>query len=310
MPIHPLDILDLPVILKYRHQVLPLDSARSAIHGNPLGFKLLFSYMNPRREISTAICRQKGRSLLGQVTHLDGSPHAKLSFIAPGDGLDAAAADLLDYLAKQAGEWGCLHVLAEVDEESSFFPLLRKAGYSMYAWQRIWKITHSLEKSGDDRWGETSETDLISIQNLYAQIVPAMLQPIEPLPRQAVGMVCRQNGELQAFIHLTYGQAGIWIQPLIHPEAGCLSEWMSSLFSSIPNRFNQPVYVCVRSYQAWLENLLEDIGGEAGNRQAVMIKHLAAYKRVEEALPAKNKEPAWAKPATPVAQVKNNDGEL
>jgi hypothetical protein len=34
------------------------------------------------------------------------------------------------------------------------------------------------------------------------------------------------------------------------------------------------VYLCVRSYQAWLEPVLADLGARAGERQAVMVKHL------------------------------------
>jgi hypothetical protein len=45
--------------------------------------------------------------------------------------------------------------------------------------------------------------------------------------------------------------------------------------SHLPDRRNRPVYVCVRSYQAWLEPVLADLGAKAGQRQAVMVKHLA-----------------------------------
>jgi hypothetical protein len=321
MPVRPLDILDLPAIYKYRRQVVALDSARAATHGNLLGFKALLSYLNPRSEISTAIYQQNGNTLLGQVTHTDGSPHANLAFLAPVESSEAAEADLLDYLAKQAGAggWGCLHVLAEVDEGSPLVKSLRQCGFSLYAWQRVWKLPQPAPPAGgaggsdeDNSWTETQEIDLVSIQNLYSQIVPAMLQPIEPLPRRATGLVCHHQGELQAYLNLTYGPTGIWTQPLIHPDAGCLAEWMSAMQTSIPNRLNRPVYVCVRSYQAWLESLLEELGAQAGQRrQAVMIKHLAAMKWAEESLPVKKADAhaAWAKPATPVARIKPTDGE-
>jgi hypothetical protein len=313
MSVRSLDLLDLPVIYKYRRQVVLLDSARAVTHGNPLGFNALLSYLNPRHEISTAIYTRNGTTLLGQVTHTDDSPHANLAFLAPAAISEAAEADLLDYLAKQAGEWGCLHVLAEVDENSPLFRSLRQAGYSLYAWQRVWKVTHPtdrLQPGRENLWADTGEADLVSIQSLYSQIVPAMLQPVEPLPRRATGLVCRQKGELQAYFNLTYGPTGIWTQPLIHPDAGCLSDWMAAMLASIPNRLNRPVYVCVRSYQAWLESLLEELGAMAGERQAVMIKHLAVLKRAEEALPAKKAEPAWAKPATPVAHINHPDGDV
>jgi hypothetical protein len=274
-----------------------------------MGLNAMLSYLNPRREISTAIYQQNDGILLGQVTHSNGSPHANLAFLAPDESAALAQAALLDFLSVQAGEWGCLSLLAEVDECSPVFKTLRQAGFSMYAWQRVWKLNDPVEPGGENLWNETVETDLITIQSLYNQIVPAMLQPVEPLPRHAAGLVCHQAGDLQAYISLIYGPAGIWVQPLIHPDADCLPEWMTSMLTSIPNRRNRPVYVCVRSYQAWLESMLEELGASAGERQAVMIRHLAVRKRVEEALPAKKVEPAWAKPATPVARINHTDSE-
>jgi hypothetical protein len=43
-----------------------------------------------------------------------------------------------------------------------------------------------------------------------------------------------------------------------------------------------------RSYQSWLEPLIEDLGAETGPRQAVMVKHLAAAQKASRAfaLPA------------------------
>ena len=64
---------------------------------------------------------------------------------------------------------------------------------------------------------------------------------------------------------------------------------------------NRPVYVCVRSYQAWLETVLEDLGAEAGTRQAVMVRRLAKTVKAEEQVSAMDK--VLVKPAAPVARM-------
>ena len=46
------------------------------------------------------------------------------------------------------------------------------------------------------------------------------------------------------------------------------------------------MYLCVRSYQTWLEPVLEDLGALAGPRQAVMVKHLARIIKDEQAVKA------------------------
>jgi hypothetical protein len=309
MPVRPLDILDLITLYNYRNRVVALDSARALTRGNLTGLTSMLSYLNPRTGIATAISLHEEDILLGQVTHTNGSPSASLAFLAPEESSLQVQNSLLDHLSVQAGAWGCLALLAEVDECSPVFKALRQSGFSMYAWQRIWKLNEVEGPAQEDLWNETVDLDLIPIQGLHNLIVPAMLQPIEPMPRYASGLVCRQSGEIQAAVNLVYGPAGIMAQPLIHPDAACLPEWLSAMLASIPNRRNRPVYVCVRSYQAWLESMLEELGASAGERQAVMVRHLSVRKFAEEALPVKQVESAWAKPATPVARIKPGDAE-
>ena len=64
------------------------------------------------------------------------------------------------------------------------------------------------------------------------------------------------------------------VQPFVHPDTDDIDGKMKDLAVQIPNRRGRPVYVCVRSYQSWLENALEQIGAEPGPSQALMVKHL------------------------------------
>jgi hypothetical protein len=69
-----------------------------------------------------------------------------------------------------------------------------------------------------------------------------------------------------------------------------VSEKLSALIGNLPDRRNRPVYVCVRSYQAWLEPVLADLGAKSGQRQAVMVKHLVHM--VKETAVARASQPA------------------
>jgi hypothetical protein len=283
MTVRSLDLLDLPSLPRYRRDVLPLDSARTLTRGNPLGAVALLAYLNPRRHLYTAICTGDGLSLMGQVVQSEGETFARLTFLAPNELLGAGEAPLLEHLSGQAGEWGALHLLAEVDERSKAFNSLRQVGFAMYAWQRVWKLA-TPSKEIEAGWQETDSSDIPAIQSLYSQIVPALIQPVEVMPRKPGGLVCRSNGKIQAYVGLTYGPAGIWVQPLIHPDAEAVPERITALFHNLPDRRERPVYVCVRSYQAWLEGVLEDLGASAGPRQAVMVKHLTVA--IKSAQPA------------------------
>jgi hypothetical protein len=76
------------------------------------------------------------------------------------------------------------------------------------------------------------------------------------------------------------------LTPLIHPEATDAGARVAALTHSLPDRRGRPVYLCVRSYQAWLEAVLADLGAVAAGRQAVMVKHLARMVKSEQAVKA------------------------
>jgi hypothetical protein len=66
------------------------------------------------------------------------------------------------------------------------------------------------------------------------------------------------------------------------------------------------VYVCVRSYQAWLETALEDLGAEPGPRQAVMVRRLVKTIKETQAVQVMEKVLAKAKPAAPATRIESD----
>ena len=230
-----------------------------------------------------------------------------MTFLAPAEYVNQLAAALLDHLAAQAGEWGAFHLLAEVDEDSPVFRTLRNSGFAMYAWQRAWKLPILDAGSDQGSWRQADEMDWPAIQSLYGQIVPALLNPVEALPIQVAGLVCRPEGNLQAYITVKSGPAGVWIQPLIPPDSVCVSEQLTGLASGKTGWRPRNVYVCVRSYQAWLESVLEDLGAEAGPRQAVMVRRLAKTIKELQSVPAMEQVLVKAKPAAPISRIENKE---
>jgi hypothetical protein len=308
MTVRSLDILDLPFLARYRQDVLSLDSARMLTRGNPIGAMALLSYLNPSRQLYTAVSTENGDSLMGQVILKNDEPSARLTFLAPAEKLNGLTLPLLDHLTRQAGEWGALHILAEVDEDSPAFKFLRKAGFAMYAWQRAWKLPRWKRKAGQSPWREAEEFDWPAVQSLYGQIVPALLQPIENLPKEASGLVCRPEGNLQAYIAVDSGTRGVWLQPLVPPDSACAAEQLTAIMGVIAGAQRLPIYMCVRSYQAWLESALEELGAEAGARQAIMVKRLAMVIKETQAVPVLEKALVKAKPAAPVSRIVKSPG--
>ncbi len=305
MTVRSLDLLDFPFLLRYRRGILPLDSARFLTHGNPLGAAALLSYLNPHRNLYTAVSTENGDSLMGQVTLNERETSARLTFLAPAEKVNGLALPLLDHLTKQAGEWGALHLLAEVDEDSPAFKTLRQAGFAMYAWQRVWKLPERRTDGGETSWREAGETDWPSVQSLHGQIIPALLQPVENLPKQVSGLVCSTESGLQAYAAFCSGPEGIWLQPLVPPDSACGPEQVTGLARAVAGGGRRPVYVCVRSYQAWLESVLEELGAQVGPRQAVMVRRLAKTVKEPQSVQVMEKALAKVKPAAPVTRIKS-----
>ena len=285
MPPRPLDLLDLPTLYRYRSEAVSLDSVRFLTRGNPLGAAGFMSYFNPAKHLYTAINQENGTTLLGGVIQTNGDTFAKLVYLAPEANLTHASLPaLIEHLSAEAGKWGAFHVLAEIEEGSDAFPALRRAGFSVYAWQRIWDISDIAAGEGSCGWAPIQDVTLPAVQSLYHQIVPPLLQPVEQAPKQAVGLVCDESS--RCYVHISYGVHGIVFTPLIHPEATGVAAMLASLLNQLPDGRGRPVYMCVRSYQAWLEPALEDLGGKAATRQAVMVKHLVRMVKEEQTVRA------------------------
>jgi hypothetical protein len=320
MTVRPFDWRDLPALHRHRNQVLFLDSMRLLTQGPrliPAG--ALFSYFAPATGIFTYRSTVDGSSngsqttLLGQVIHPAGAASARLSFIAPDSALDSnSLPELLELIGAEIGERGGYHLLADVDEQDPAFERLRKAGFAIYARQRIWQLTGPPEgEPASTPWRAGTSRDCLHVRILYSDLVPGLVQQVEPPPaNRPRGLVCFENGELVAYVEVRYGPRGIWAQPFIHPDAEKVAVRLVDLLNDFPYRRGRPVYLCVRSYQSWLESAIEELGAEAGPRQAVMVKRLALPQKVARPYVLPALEGGRAEVTAPITQsrvVRNYD---
>jgi hypothetical protein len=307
--LRPTDWRDLRVIHKNRSKGLYLDTARVLTRGGSFAAGVLRSFFLSATNAFTWICTDEcEQPVLGQFAHIPGNPFARLILLAPDEALESdITVDLLEGLARQAGEHGAFHLIAEIPEESSAFESMRKAGFVVYARQRVWK----LQENGEGYkvaipWITAAKEKINAAQSLYHNLVPGLVQQIEPLPSRNVGgLVCHEKGELLGYVDLKSGPRGIWAQPFIHPDTVDVDSRLRDMFECIPNRRSRPVFLCVRSYQSWLESALNTMEARPGPQQAVMVKHLAAKHTVLRpfTLPQLDGQPEIT---TPVANSQQN----
>jgi len=284
MSVRHFDWRDLTGLRRWRHESVFMDSALVLTRGPRVVAGALLSYLAPNAGIYTAVSGDSGlgHPVFGQVMQFTDSPFAHLTFIAPDTGLESPALpELLDHLAALSGGRGALRLLADVDEQTQTYQVLRQAGFAIYTRQRIWQLTsRPVGPAISAGWRPARSRDLVAIRSLYTNLVPGLVQQVEPYPNsRPQGLVLYQHGDLLAFVELKTGPRGVWAQPFVHPDAPDLSELFVALVQKIPYRHSRPLYICVRSYQSWLDLAVEDLGAEAGPRLAVMVKHLAVAQK-------------------------------
>jgi hypothetical protein len=293
---------DIITFYRYRRQLVCTDSAQALTHGSPVGPMAFLARLNPSVGSYTGVFSSKNGDipLVGHMRYAVGDRSAHILFLMPEDGLNQPGLiNLLEHLAAQAGAWGAFHLLAEIEESSCALEGMRRSGFSVYAWQRIWRYSPGTEnaaaigaangssKDGHSGWKPAASIDEISIRNLYQLLVPPLVQSAEPLTsRKLPGWIYRQDGEILAYVEGIYGPHGIYLQPLIHPAVENVSQVLASLLERQPTLLGRPIYLAIRSYQAWLETVVRDLEWQVGPRQALLVKHLVLHQR--DALPARH----------------------
>jgi hypothetical protein len=259
-----------------------LDSETGLTEGNhPLQHALL-SYLMPLAGAPTYIWRADGNhhAGFGQLRHRPGEEHARVLYIAPAAGeLADGWTHLIDRLAVEAGERRAQNLIAEVNEKSTEFEALRQTGFAIYARQTLWKLAPAAAQPAAAArvpLRPAARADALAVSTLYSNVVPRLVQQVEPGPRYIErGYVLHDGGELVAYLDVRRGPLGIWVEPFLHPEADDVAEAVLRTGLELMARRDKPLYLCVRRYQNWLQEVTAAAGFETLGSQAVMVKRLA-----------------------------------
>lgn len=222
--------------------------------------------------------------LIGRIYLNMGDEAARLAYLAPQqDFSDGILEVLLNHLAWECGSRGALRLLSELDENAPAFESFRLAGFCVYTRQQIWKISaiDHTDEAMPGTWQILREVDLRSVQNLYHAVVPPLVQGAECMDkRQIRGYGYYLDEDLLAFVEVIYGAAGIFVNPVVHPNLRKPLPVLTNILSHLQQRSNRPLYLAVRDYQSWLNGTLQELQAIPGERKVMMVKHLAHRQRV------------------------------
>jgi hypothetical protein len=288
--IRPFNLRDLPLLRRLSEQGVFLHT-ESALANNlsPLR-EALFSLVGG--DYPTYVWKLDQGPATGfiQLMLEENEQHARIIYISPNDEAADSGEDdneqisnedvwlpLLDQAVIEVGSRGIHSLIAEVSETGAELLLLRRAGFAIYTRQDIWRLDVVDDPPAAHlELAPRRPVDDWDIQLLYGNMVPRLVQLVEPVPplSRGGGWLLRENGELTAFGHLRFGSIATWLRLFIHPNAEAQADEIVAAMVQVARRkAARPIYCCVRRYQSWLQRPLQDAGFVHCGSQAVMVKH-------------------------------------
>jgi hypothetical protein len=288
--VHSFDIRDLPSLRALAPRGISLDSSTCLTEDLHILRTAVLAQLFPELIPETLILdRRNGAAGIAQLGHRRGDASSRLRFLAPRELLrDDQGIELIEALLHVAGRRQAQHILADVEDKTDESGFLRRAGFSIYARQDIWKCTPPFPRPISEPKGKFRpllSADTSAAHALYCSIVPALVHQVEGFPRRPKGWLIYEEGELVGFFNLRSGPRGLWMEPVYHPGARNAAQWIAFWLGGLELRPQDPVYVCVRSYQDWVGPILQENGFSLIGRRAVLIRRVVVPVPIAEGLP-------------------------
>lgn len=296
--IRPFTLRDLPLVRRLSEQGISLHT-QSDLADNLYPLRGALFSMVVGGDFPTYVWKSEDREVMGFIQLLLDAEHnhARILFLSPalvsgngpvapavdGNGFEQAWLSLLDQAVIAAGQHGVYSLVAEVNETGPELPVLRRAGFAVYTRQDIWIVEEAAQVNHTSkiRLEHRHAADDWDIQLLYANMVPRLVQSVEPMPTlsdEEAWVLRNSQNELEAFVHIHKGSAATWMRFFIHPNAEAdTSAIVTAALQVNAPRPNRPVYCCVRRYEGWFTTALERCGFRIWGSQAVMVKHTVHF---------------------------------
>ena len=222
----------------------------------------------------------------GQVLHQTGKAYGQLAYIAPTPHCeDAHVTALLEHLIQVNGSWGVRYLLADLAEETELLPAFRRADFTVWSRQKLLRFTKVPENNVAKtfKWRPWTNNDIKAMAALHRAVVPKLFQTIEAPTRQAaIGRVLYDEaGGLLGYADVAYGPHGIWVQPVLTPQAHD-PQILIDLLLGLGDALRRPIYLSLRAYQPWLEGMAADLPAADIKEMELLVRYLVLQEEVPQ----------------------------
>lgn len=191
---------------------------------------------------------------------------------------------LVDNLALQSALRGACCLLGAAYAEDDLYFTLRQSGFCRYGWQRLWQVNRERFPPPDAsafqfNWSRPQASQQTEIESLRRRLVSPSVQTVKKV-----------TGDLlpQYILHTKDGITGLaninsygnkfMIKPLLaeseFPPQVLLQSLFARFFPTHPT-----AYLLQTSDQAWLEDVLFDLGEPVFEREELLVKHFTSIQK-------------------------------
>ena len=304
--IRPFGLQDVRLVHRLQRTGAPLAIEHYLTHPrSPLRAALVAQWAGPRVATYVHVDRTGEGHNVGflQLMQRPNRPEADLLFIAPATPNDSAVwCELLQHSCVLASDQGVQRVYASPPDSAAQQECLRKAGFSPYTREVIYRLVGCPADGGPVAGFRSQETrDTWTLQRLYLRSTPRLVQQSEgalagqagspPLswwdPTRWEGVVWEPSGEVRAAVQVHRGRAGHWMRILVSPDLsrevarGLVEEGLHLLMRSAGRSgLALPIFASVRDYEVGLGDALIAHGFAPYADRVRMVKHTMSAARM------------------------------
>jgi hypothetical protein len=195
---------------------------------------------------------------------------------------DSSYLRIIDNLAFEAGLHGAKFLLAGVEKDSELFPLLRRAGFCVYGWERFWRMKPLPLKLAADKvgvWEKPSAEDVHEYHKFRNKQLPPAVRAIASADgRSLPDYVLRIDRVIAGYADVkVFGKKAV-LYPVLTNDLKYPKTTLLSLAMRLPEVI-QDRYISQTVGQEGLEGALENIAEAAVVRREQMVKYFSVVEK-------------------------------
>jgi len=209
---------------------------------------------------------------------------ARLNWLLSIDEGDKHLSALIENLSLESALRGACCLLSAARAEDDLFVILRNSGFCRYGWQRLWQLHRErfpphTTSAFSFSWSRSQASDQVEIDSLRRHLTSSSVQTVRKITGETLPeFVLRKDGNICGIASVSTYASKVIATPLIAQSDLPTHVLLPSLFARFFPTY-QTAYLVQSSDQAWLEDVLLDLGDPVFDREELLVKHFTSIQK-------------------------------